>query len=141
MSLSAGAGSTEKVSTILTGVDRLKERPISDLVEALRENGCVINYLEKEGYFPIEVVRAPGDDACVCGGACACAIVTNHLGTRSQVGGKGLNGGVINLSAKLSSQYVSSILLSAPYALNDVDLQIKGGHPSPPCGVLRAPCE
>nr|AGK89942.1 tetra-functional AROM-like protein [Acanthamoeba castellanii str. Neff] len=97
------AGSTEKVSTILTGVDRLKERPISDLVEALRENGCVINYLEKEGYFPIEVV-----------------------------GGKGLNGGVINLSAKLSSQYVSSILLSAPYALNDVDLQIKGEAVSQP---------
>jgi pentafunctional AROM polypeptide len=43
-----------------------------------------------------------------------------------KVGGKGLNGGVINLSAKLSSQYVSSILLSAPYALNDVDLRIKG---------------
>jgi len=43
-----------------------------------------------------------------------------------QVGGKGLSGGTINLSAKLSSQYVSSILLSAPYALNDVDLRIKG---------------
>ncbi len=70
MSLTTGTGSTEKVSTILTGVDRLKERPISDLVEALRENGCVINYLEKEGYFPIEVVRALSDDARAC--ACVC---------------------------------------------------------------------
>lgn len=33
---------------------------------------------------------------------------------------------MINLSAKLSSQYVSSILLSAPYALKDVQLRIKG---------------
>jgi 5-enolpyruvylshikimate-3-phosphate synthase len=66
--------------------------------------------------------------------------MANHPGTRSQVGGKGLNGGVINLSAKLSSQYVSSILLSAPYALNDVDLQIKGGHP-PVSSLSCAPCE
>jgi len=48
------------------------------------------------------------------------------------VGGKGLSGGTINLSAKLSSQYVSSILLSAPYALNDVDLRIKGEAVSQP---------
>jgi 5-enolpyruvylshikimate-3-phosphate synthase len=84
MSLTAGTGSTEKVSTILTGVDRLKERPISDLVEALRENGCVINYLEKQGYFPIEVVRALSADACAvvrvrwCG--CVCRLATNNPG-------------------------------------------------------------
>ncbi len=42
---------------MLTGVDRLKERPISDLVDALHENGCTINYLEKDGHFPIEVVQ------------------------------------------------------------------------------------
>jgi pentafunctional AROM polypeptide len=59
--------------------------------------------LEKERYFPIQVN-----------------------------GGKGLHGGTINLSAKLSSQYVSSVLLSAPYAQNDVHLCLKGEAVSQP---------
>ncbi len=96
-------GISGQTSVILTGVDRLKERPISDLVDALRENGCIIQYLEKERYFPIEVA-----------------------------GGNGLKGGVINLSASISSQYVSSILLSAPYAQDDVHLCIKGEAVSQP---------
>ncbi|KAL6059567.1 3-dehydroquinate dehydratase (3-dehydroquinase) [Balamuthia mandrillaris] len=88
----------QKPLTVLTGSQRLKERPIKDLLEALQENGCDIRCPEKEGYFPLEVR------------------------------GGGLRGGRMNLSAKISSQYVSSILLSAPYAKEaDVELCLKGG--------------
>jgi pentafunctional AROM polypeptide len=89
-------------STILTGSARLKERPIRDLVEALQSNGCEVGYLEKEGYFPLKIT------------------------------GHGLPGGVIHLSASLSSQFVSSLLISAPYAQKDVDLQLKGEAVSQP---------
>jgi len=40
---------------ILTGTARMKERPIFPLVNALREIGVVIEYLEKEGYPPFEI--------------------------------------------------------------------------------------
>jgi len=82
------------------------------LVEALLENGCDIRYLEKEGCFPLEITVGPVSE--------------------NKKGSGYLFGETINLSAKLSSQYVSSILLSAPYALNPVDLRIKGETVSQP---------
>ncbi|MDZ7649084.1 MAG: hypothetical protein U5K54_19010 [Cytophagales bacterium] len=39
---------------ILTGTARMKERPIGILVDALRQLGVTIDYLEKEGFPPIE---------------------------------------------------------------------------------------
>jgi 3-phosphoshikimate 1-carboxyvinyltransferase len=39
----------------LKGVQRMHERPIGDLVDALRELGCTINYLSKEGFPPLRV--------------------------------------------------------------------------------------
>ena len=39
----------------LKGVPRMHERPIGDLVDALRELGCVIDYLGNEGYPPLRV--------------------------------------------------------------------------------------
>jgi 3-phosphoshikimate 1-carboxyvinyltransferase len=41
----------------LKGVPRMHERPIGDLVDALRELGCAIDYLGKEGYPPLHVGR------------------------------------------------------------------------------------
>ena len=73
-------------STVLTGNARMKERPIGPLVEALRANGCCIEYQGTEGCPPLLVE------------------------------GSGLKGGEILLSANISSQYVSSVLISAPYA-------------------------
>ena len=41
--------------TILTGSERMKQRPIKPLVDALRELGAEINYLENEGFPPLEI--------------------------------------------------------------------------------------
>lgn len=41
----------------LSGVPRMHERPIGDLVDALRPLGCAIDYLDKEGYPPLRVGR------------------------------------------------------------------------------------
>lgn len=72
--------------SIVTGNKRMKERPIKDLVDALRANGCTIDYMGTEGCPPLKVT------------------------------GNGLPGGEIELAANISSQYVSSVLISAPYA-------------------------
>ena len=43
--------------TILTGTERMKQRPIGILVDALREIGAEISYLEKEGFPPIQLEK------------------------------------------------------------------------------------
>ncbi len=85
---------------VITGNKRMKERPIGALVDALRSNGTSIDYLEGQGCLPLAV-----------------------KGTAS-----GFKGGKIQLSATISSQYVSSILLCAPYAAEEVLLELVGGQ-------------
>ncbi|GJJ13047.1 hypothetical protein Clacol_007296 [Clathrus columnatus] len=87
-------------ATIITGNSRMKQRPIGPLVEALRENGSCIQYRESEGCLPLVI----------------------------QATEKGFHGGHIRLAANISSQYVSAILLCAPYAANDVVLELIGGQ-------------
>ncbi|KAJ1677626.1 hypothetical protein EV182_005777, partial [Spiromyces aspiralis] len=82
----------------VTGNHRMKVRPIGALVDALHGNGCSIDYLEREGCLPL----------------------------RARVGG--FKGGKIELAATISSQYVSSILLCAPYAPEPVTLELVGGQ-------------
>lgn len=84
----------------LTGNKRMQERPNGPLIDALRKNGSDIKCLNREGSLPIKVQ---------CG--------------------KGLRGGRIELGATVSSQYVSSILLAAPYAQKPVTLALVGGKP------------
>ncbi|KAH8888162.1 Pentafunctional AroM protein [Thozetella sp. PMI_491] len=87
-------------STVLTGNARMKVRPIGPLVDALRSNGLGVKYLEKEHSLPVQVDAASG-----------------------------LGGGVIELAATISSQYVSSLLMAAPYAKKSVTLRLVGGKP------------
>lgn len=87
-------------STVLTGNDRMKVRPIGALVDALRLNGVNIEYLGQEKSLPLRVDAAGG-----------------------------FEGGVIELAATVSSQYVSSILMAAPYAKKPVTLRLVGGKP------------
>lgn len=87
-------------SVILTGNSRMKQRPIAPLVDALRTNGSAIEYVESHTGLPIRVPSAGG-----------------------------LAGGRIELGATISSQYVSSILLAAPYAREPVTLKLVGGKP------------
>ncbi|GMM37433.1 pentafunctional protein [Saccharomycopsis crataegensis] len=84
---------------ILTGNARMQERPIGPLVDALRANGSSIKYLNREGSLPLDIAST------------------------------GFQGGVIELKATVSSQYVSSILMCAPYAENPVTLKLVGGKP------------
>eukprot|EP00667_Euglena_gracilis_P001208 EG_transcript_1208 len=87
--------------SVLTGDKRMQERPIGPLVDALRRNGCDIQYLRREGSLPLKIPA------------------------------NALKGGVIELSADVSSQYVSSILISAPYAEEEVTLRLVGNVVSP----------
>lgn len=84
--------------TVITGNARMKQRPIGPLVDALRANGSNITYLESDGCLPLSIAPL------------------------------GLKGGRIQLAASVSSQYVSSILLCAPYAQNEVVLELVGGQ-------------
>jgi pentafunctional AROM polypeptide len=87
-------------STVLTGNARMKVRPIGPLVDALRSNGLNVSYLEQERSLPVRVDAAGG-----------------------------LAGGLIELAATISSQYVSSLLMAAPYAKQPVTLRLVGGKP------------
>ncbi|KAL2419279.1 Pentafunctional AROM polypeptide [Exophiala dermatitidis] len=91
---------TSVKSTVLTGNARMKQRPIGDLVDALKSNGAEIEYLESSGCLPLKIAASGG-----------------------------FNGGEIKLAAKVSSQYVSSLLMCAPYAKNPVTLKLVGGKP------------
>ena len=93
-----GSSSDISVKTTITGNARMKERPIGPLVTALRSNGSDITYLEKDGCLPLSIPA------------------------------EGLSGGKIQLAASISSQYVSSILLSAPYARQEITLELIGGQ-------------
>lgn len=67
--------------TVLTGSERMKERPIGILVEALRGLGADITYIEKEGYAPLLIK------------------------------GRALNKKEIDLQANVSSQYISALMM------------------------------
>ncbi|AAW41820.1 hypothetical protein CNBB3730 [Cryptococcus deneoformans B-3501A] len=85
-------------STVITGNARMKQRPIGPLVDALTANGAKVKYLESTGCLPLDIDT------------------------------DGFRGGHIQLAASVSSQYVSSILLCAPYAAEQVTLELTGGQ-------------
>lgn len=87
-------------SSVLTGNNRMKQRPIGDLVDALTVNGASVEYMESKGSLPLKIGASGG-----------------------------FAGGSINLAAKVSSQYVSSLLMCAPYAKEPVTLKLVGGKP------------
>lgn len=88
--------------TILTGSKRMKERPIKILVDALNQLGAKITYQENEGYPPILIK------------------------------GKKLTKHQVALSADVSSQYISALLLIASKLENGIELTLKGKITSVP---------
>ena len=88
--------SQQKGSYILTGSDRMNERPIGHLVEALNSIGADINYLEKDGFPPLAI------------------------------NGKAVEGGKVDVSTSVSSQFVSALLLIAPTLKKGLSLSLKG---------------
>lgn len=98
--VAALAQPTDVDHTILTGNARMKERPIGPLVDSLRSNGIKVDFKERQGSLPVQVAANGG-----------------------------FVGGEINLAATISSQYVSSLLMCAPYAKTPVTLRLVGGKP------------
>lgn len=87
---------------IITGTERMRNRPIGVLVDALRELGADIEYLEKEGYPPL-LVR-----------------------------GKQLIGGRVKMQGDVSSQYISALLMIAPLLYNGIEIEVEGKLVSEP---------
>jgi 3-phosphoshikimate 1-carboxyvinyltransferase len=94
--------SQEGKEVILTGSQRMQERPIKVLVEALRNLGARIEYVKEEGYPPIKI------------------------------SGKKLDKDKVSLPANISSQYISSLLLIAPSLKNGLELELVGKITSVP---------
>lgn len=92
----------EDSEVVLTGSSRMKERPISVLVEALKQLGASITYEENEGYPPIRIK------------------------------GKKLTQNKVSLAANVSSQYISALLLIAPKLENGLELTLEGEITSVP---------
>ena len=83
-------------TTHLTGERRMLERPISDLLNALNQMGVKARSLKNNGCPPLEI------------------------------SGGGVSGGKINLAGDKSSQYLTSVLLCAPYFKSDTTINIIG---------------
>lgn len=86
----------------LDGTARMRQRPIGALVDALHEIGAGIGYDGETGYPPITMVA------------------------------RGLAGGAVVFREPPSSQYLSALLMVAPYAARDVMLRVDGALPSKP---------
>ncbi|MEO1515987.1 MAG: 3-phosphoshikimate 1-carboxyvinyltransferase [Bacteroidota bacterium] len=84
-------------SQTLTGSERMKKRPIGVLVDALRQLGAQIDYLGEEGYPPLQIGEA-------------------------QVGGAS----ELHISAGVSSQYISALLMIAPHLPKGLSLHLEG---------------
>ncbi|MBW2650724.1 MAG: 3-phosphoshikimate 1-carboxyvinyltransferase [Deltaproteobacteria bacterium] len=86
----------------LDGSDRLRERPIKPLLDALKILGVDCRGMDKSGYPPVVIQ------------------------------GGGLQGGKTTFTDIKSSQYISSILITAPYAKSDVEIELMGTTSSMP---------
>lgn len=97
---------------VLDGNSRMRERPIQDLLDALTEMGASCVSMEGNACPPVEL-RCPET-------------------------GNGLRGGEIPIRGNLSSQYLSAIMMVAPYAQSDVHLRIQGELVSKPYVTMTA---
>ena len=78
----------------LTGEPRMFERPIGHLVNALRQAGAEIEYLQDEGFPPLKI----------------------HS--------KGLQGGRIEIQGSISSQFLTALLMAAPLSKGDMEIVV-----------------
>ena len=87
---------------VLTGSERMKQRPIHVLVNVLRQLGADIDYTEKEGFPPLKIR------------------------------GKKLQGGTYHIDAGISSQYISALLMLGPVLPSGLKLVLEGKQVSIP---------
>ncbi len=87
---------------IITGSERMKQRPIKLLVDALNSLGARIEYVENEGFPPLRIF------------------------------GSAMMGGEIRLNGGVSSQYISALMMIAPYMQNGLKILLEGNVISVP---------
>jgi 3-phosphoshikimate 1-carboxyvinyltransferase len=90
------------------GVPRMRERPVADLVDAMRQLGASVDYTGEDGRFPLAIK------------------------------GGGIRGGEARFSASKSSQFISGLLMAAPYAEAPVALYPEGRKEWPYVGITAA---
>jgi 3-phosphoshikimate 1-carboxyvinyltransferase len=90
------------------GVPRMRERPISDLVEGMRQLGAAVEYAGETDRYPLKVR------------------------------GGGIRGGTARIPGARSSQFASGLLMAAPYAETPVTLQVDGRKQWPYIGITVA---
>ena len=81
---------------VITGTDRMKHRPISVLVDALRKLGAQIEYVGEEGFPPLRIT------------------------------GSKLTGGLLEIPGNVSSQYISALLMIGPVLEVGLELRLTG---------------
>ena len=87
---------TRQRRVILTGSDRMKQRPIGPLVDALRQLGAQIEYMEKEGCPPLKI------------------------------SGGELKGGAIEIDGGISSQFISALMMMGPVLEGGLQINLTG---------------
>ncbi|MEZ7854131.1 MAG: 3-phosphoshikimate 1-carboxyvinyltransferase, partial [Cyclobacteriaceae bacterium] len=83
---------------IITGSDRMKERPIKLLVDALRRLGAKIDYLAQEGFPPLRISAQKNDT----------------------------NAQEISIPGNISSQYISALLMIGPTLPDGISIELTG---------------
>ncbi|MCF8461829.1 MAG: 3-phosphoshikimate 1-carboxyvinyltransferase [Flavobacteriales bacterium] len=100
----------EGKEVLLTGDHRMKQRPIAELVDGLKKLGAEIEYVEQQGFPPLRII------------------------------GKKLLGGEIEISASVSSQFISALMMIGPKMQNGLTLKLNGKVLSKPYIQLTADC-
>lgn len=85
MRFSAALLAVSEGTHVITGSERMKQRPIGILVKALRELGAKVEYVEREGFPPLRITGHPS-----------------------------MEGGELSLAGNVSSQYISALLMIGP---------------------------
>ncbi|TCP93358.1 3-phosphoshikimate 1-carboxyvinyltransferase [Cricetibacter osteomyelitidis] len=98
----AGKDNKGQNEIVLTGEPRMKERPIKHLVDALRQAGADVQYLEQDGYPPVAIRNT------------------------------GLTGGKVQIDGSVSSQFLTALLMATPMAEADTEITILGNLVSKP---------
>lgn len=83
---------------VLTGSERMKKRPIGALVNALRVLGASIEYLDEEGYPPLQIDSPSSNNG----------------------------GGRVEVVSDISSQFISALLMVAPSLPSGLEIHLKG---------------
>ena len=94
--MTAFLAATDNGEHIITGTERMKHRPISILIDALRLLGADISYVGEKGFPPL------------------------------RIRGHRLDGGLLEIQGNISSQFISALLMIGPMLTNGLELRLTG---------------